>query len=76
MSIPKGNEWIEQIFEAKAAKTGGTVRRKISSVEKHASLADLQEAVVDRDFHLVRIGDRQSGQYVVLCNKGTIKLIC
>jgi hypothetical protein len=63
--------WIEKIFAAKAAQNGGIVRRKVSNVEKYASEWELKSAVKARGFHLVRCGD----QYVILCNRGTIKVV-
>lgn len=70
-TIRIGRAWINQIFKAKAATTGGTLRRKKASVEKFASEKLLIEEVKRRDFHLITIGD----QYVILCNKGRIDLI-
>lgn len=68
---PSGDAWISQIFQAKVAKNGGLVRRKITSVEKHASEERLLFAVKKRGFHMVRIGD----WYVVLCNEGDVKVV-
>jgi hypothetical protein len=76
MAIPLGNQWIQQIFKAKAAKRGGTLRRKVTSVQKYASFGDLKAEVLNRGFHLIRVGDKIDGQYVILCNKGNVKLIC
>jgi hypothetical protein len=69
--IPGKKEWIAQIFAAKAAKTGGILRRKTTSVQKYASVAALEAEVRRRGFHLVLIKD----QYLILCNPGEIKLI-
>jgi hypothetical protein len=65
------NRWIAQIFNTQAAKNGGIVRRKVSSVKKYASLTALLREVRRRRFHLLRCGH----QYVVLCNKGSLKVI-
>lgn len=63
--------WVDQIFDAKAAKRGGLVRRKKASVSKFASEADLIAAVKARGFHLIESGD----QYLIFCHKGSMKLI-
>jgi hypothetical protein len=66
-----GSKWIARIFEAKAAHSGGVVRRKVMSVESHASELDLKNAVENRGFHLLRCGD----QYIVLCNRDDLEVI-
>lgn len=76
MGMPSGNKWIKQMFKAKAVSNGGVIRRKIASVKKYASVAELQEEVMNQEFHLIRIGDPVNGQLVVLCNKGDLKVIC
>lgn len=76
MAIPKGKQWVNQIFNAKAARNGGVLRRKVASVQKYASYGDLHAEVLKRGFHLLRIGDKISGQYVILCNPGNMKVIC
>lgn len=70
--IGTGPKWIRQIFRAQAVRNGGIVRRKVASVEKYASLADLESEVRRRDFHMIRTGD----QIVIICNTGHAQLIC
>lgn len=41
-------QWISQIFKAKAAKNGGTVRRKLDSVIKYTSTTALEDEVKTR----------------------------
>jgi len=65
-------ELISQVFSAKAARNGGIVRRKISSVALYASEKALQAEVKRRKFHMVITGD----QYVIMCNKGDWQVIC
>lgn len=72
MAIPRDKAWIDQIFEAQSAQEGGIVRRSVADVKKFASFKDLRSAVKARGFHLLRTGD----QYVVLCHKGEIRIIC
>ncbi len=68
----RGQAWVRQIFNAQAARNGGVVRRKISSVRRFASDAELENEVKIRGFHMVVSGD----QYVILCNTGQFKLVC
>jgi hypothetical protein len=68
----RGSAWVRQIFEAQAARRGGVVRRKISSVGRFASEAELIAEVRHRGFHMVVSGD----QYVILCNTGRFDLVC
>ncbi len=69
--VPRGQPWIDQIFEAQAAN-GGVVRRSVADVEQFASLAMLKLAVKERDFHLIRTAD----QYVIFCHNGDLTVIC
>lgn len=64
--------YINNMFSAQAARTGGIVRRKVQHVEKCASLSFLLREVEARGFHLIQTGD----QYIVICNPGAFKLHC
>ncbi len=64
--------WIDQIFDSKIAKRGGTVRRKKSSVATYSSLAELKAEVKKRKFHMIEHGD----QYIIFCNKALVKIVC
>ena len=68
----RGRAWVSQIFNAQAARNGGVVRRKISSVIRFASEPELIAEVQRRGFHMVVSGD----QYVILCNTGRFDLVC
>ena len=64
-------KWIAQVFGSDIAKRGGHVRRKLSSIDRFASRDDLTAEVKKRGYHIVEIGD----QWVIVCNKGNVKLI-
>jgi len=64
-------DYLRGIFRAKAARTGGIVRRSVVSVLRNASEADLLAEVERRDFPMVISG----GQYVIMCNHGQIRLL-
>ena len=63
--------WIDQIFDSDQAKNFGVVRRAVVDVQKYGPEPDLIAEVTSRGFHMVKIGD----QYVILCNKGTMKVV-
>jgi hypothetical protein len=70
---PTGDEqWLAQIFEAKSARTGGVVRRKICDVERKVGRHALELEVHRRGFHLVEAGT----QFVIICTPGDIRVIC
>ena len=76
MAIPTGKAWIKQIFAANAARTGGIVRRRVTNVQKFASYPMLRDEVKKRGFHMVRVGPKETGQYVIFCNQGEMKMLC
>lgn len=47
---PLVNAWIEQIFGAQSAQSGGVVCRSKYDVSRYASKSELVEAVRSRDF--------------------------
>lgn len=71
-AVPTGGKWIRQIFQAKAAKRHGIVRRKVTSVIKYASHDELEAAVKSRGYHLLISGN----QYLIFCHAGEFKVIC
>jgi hypothetical protein len=66
------NAWLTQVFSAGQVAKGNIVRRKKSTVEKQSSMKDLIRAVKKKKFHLIETGD----QVIVVCNTGTVKLVC
>lgn len=70
--VPTGPKWLRQIFRAQSVRNGGIVRRSVADVKKYASFKDLKSEVKRRGFHLLRTGD----QYVILCHKGELRIIC
>lgn len=70
--IPTSTRWIEKIFEAKAAKRGGMVRRKIANVIRFASVDDLKIEVRKRGFNLIQTNE----QFIIICGPLNLKLIC
>lgn len=66
------NPWIAQIFSAKAALNGGVIRRSIAWVEAEIGRRALIQEVQRRGFHMIETG----GQFVIICNRGGIRVIC
>ena len=71
-NIPRNKKWIGQIFAAKAAKNGGIVRRKVSSVKQYATVNELRAEVKARGFHMLRVEE----QYLIICSSGNFRVIC
>ena len=63
--------WLDQIFSAKSARTGGVVRRKISWVEAEVGRDRFEQEVRRRGFHCIEAGQ----QLIVICNSGPIRLL-
>jgi hypothetical protein len=64
--------YIHRIFQAQQAKRGGIVRRKVSDIDKFASMAQLEAEVRLRGFHMWITGK----QAVILCHRGDLQMIC
>ena len=64
--------WMQQIFDAKAARQGGVVRRKMRDVERNVGRAAFLAEIQRRGFHAVE----NSGQVVIFCNNAPIRLLC
>ncbi|MDP5086047.1 MAG: hypothetical protein NWQ23_11545 [Yoonia sp.] len=60
--------WCARIFDAKAARSGGIVRRAVRDVEREIGRAAFVTEVSRRGFHLVECG----GQFIVICNPGQL----
>jgi hypothetical protein len=67
-----GQDWLDQIFRAKAAQTGGVVRRKIADVEREVGRDALELAVRRRGFHMIECGR----DFVILCTPAPLRIIC
>lgn len=63
MSKNSEKQWISQIFQANAARSGGIVRRKLRDIEKFASMDELRTAVRRRGFDMLVRGE----DVVILC---------
>ena len=69
---PIGQDWLEQIFRAKAAVTGGVIRRKVRDVDREIGRDALELEVRRRGFHLLECG----GDFVIVCSSAPIRIVC
>ena len=69
---PLGQDWLDQIFRAKAAMRGGVLRRKVRDVEREIGRDALELEVRRRGFHLLECGD----DFVIICSAAPIRVLC
>lgn len=67
-----GQDWLDQVFRAKSAKTGGIVRRKVRDAEREIGRDALELAVRRRGFHMIECGP----DFVIFCNSEPLRVIC
>ncbi len=64
--------WVDQIFDAQQAATGGVVRRSTSDVTRFRALPEIVRRSRTQGFHVIETGD----QIVILCNRGELIIHC
>ncbi len=64
--------WMQQVFDAKAARQGGVVRRKLRDVERTVGLDAFRQEIRRRGYHAVE----NAGQVVIFCNNAPIRVLC
>ncbi|MEO0692934.1 MAG: N-(5'-phosphoribosyl)anthranilate isomerase [Pseudomonadota bacterium] len=69
---PSADHWLNAVFAAKAARSGGVVRRSVMWVEREIGRKRFVDEVRARGFHMVECG----GQFVVICNGGGLRVVC
>lgn len=67
---PHADQWIAQIFSAKAAQ-GGVVRRSIAWVDREVGRERFVTEVRARGFHLLA----SRSQFIVVCNRDPINIL-
>ncbi|WP_394177528.1 N-(5'-phosphoribosyl)anthranilate isomerase [Yoonia maritima] len=65
-------EWLMQVFQCRATKIGGVIRRQIIDVEREVGADAFVGEVRRRGFRLIRTNH----YYVIICDDGPIRLIC
>lgn len=64
--------WMQQIFDAKAAREGGVVRRRSRDVERIVGRDAFFGEVRRRGYHAVE----NAGQIVIFCNNEDVEIRC
>ena len=66
------DSWIRHVFSARAAQTGGVIRRSVVWVDREVGRKRFEAEVRARGFHMIECG----GQFVVICNGGGLRVVC
>lgn len=72
MKLLPPDVWMQQIFDAKSARQGGVVRRKLADVERNVGLDAFLREIRRRGYHAVE----NSGQVVIFCNNAPTRVLC
>ncbi|MFN6925365.1 MAG: N-(5'-phosphoribosyl)anthranilate isomerase [Tabrizicola sp.] len=64
-------KWIVQVFSAKSVAEGGTVRRKVSDVERLIGRERFLYEVRRRGFRAVE----NAGQFIIFCNREPVYIL-
>jgi hypothetical protein len=65
------DKWIVQVFSARSVAEGGTVRRKVSDVERLIGRDRFLHEVRRRGFRAVE----NAGQFIVFCNREPVYIL-
>ena len=60
--------WMEHVFSAKAAQTGGVVRRRVRDVERIVGRELFRQELRRRGFRAIE----NNGHFVVFCNRAPL----
>jgi hypothetical protein len=61
--------WMQQVFDAKAAREGGTVRRSLRDIDRTVGRTAFLREIERRGYQAVE----NSGQIVIFCNAEPIR---
>ncbi|MFC3086212.1 N-(5'-phosphoribosyl)anthranilate isomerase [Tabrizicola soli] len=64
-------KWIVHLFSAKSVAEGGTVRRKVSDVERLVGRERFLHEVLRRGFRVVE----NAGQFIIFCNREPVHVL-
>ncbi|WP_101068053.1 N-(5'-phosphoribosyl)anthranilate isomerase [Roseovarius salinarum] len=64
--------WMRQIFDARAAREGGVVRRQVAHVERMVGRPAFEAELRRRGFHAIE----NAGHFVIFCNNEPVKVLC
>ena len=63
--------WMQQVFDAKAARQGGVVRRSRRDIDRTVGWPMFEAELRRRGYHAVE----NSGQVVIFCNNAPIRVL-
>lgn len=64
--------WLATVFSAKAVARGAVVRRSVRWVAREIGIERFVAEVRGRGYHMVETG----GQFIVICNRDPLRVIC
>lgn len=65
------DQWMRQLFSAKAAIDGGVIRRQVRDVEMILGRNSFEAEVRRRGFRMVE----NAGQYIIFCNREPVRIV-
>jgi hypothetical protein len=71
LAVLSPDQWIIQLFSARAVAEGRIVRRKVADVERLVGRARFLREVNRRGFHLIE----NAGQLIILCNRDPVLVL-
>ena len=72
LEMRSADRWMRNIFDAKAARSGGSVRRSVKDVETIVGRAAFECELRRRGFHAVE----NAGQFIIFCNNEPLQVLC
>lgn len=64
--------WLQQVFDTKAARSGGVVRRSRRDIDRTVGWDQFERELRRRGYHAVQNCD----QVVIFCNNAPIRVLC
>lgn len=64
-------QWLQTIFDAKAARFGRVVRRSVLDIERVVGWQRFEQELIRRGFHAIE----NAGQVVIFCNDEPMRVI-
>ncbi|THD82869.1 hypothetical protein E7811_11980 [Aliigemmobacter aestuarii] len=69
---PTNPGWAAALFDSRAARKGGILRRAVRDVDREIGRAAFLDEVRKRGFHCLEC----AGQFIIICNAGQIRIVC
>ena len=70
-ALPSAELWLQQVFDAKAARQGGIVRRKRCDIERKVGWARFEHEIRRRGYQALE----NYNQIIIICNAEKVKRI-